>query len=133
MIYLFVFYQMDPEYFLNPMIFWSSLIIPVIAMIKATRKERDEGGGKIEKIAAIRTSFIVWVLAMVIFHIFIFLMFQFDESLTELLREMMREARGDKAAKEVSQLTFGQAFFRMSFMLLPGFLFSYMVASFLKK
>lgn len=132
-LYLYIFYLVDPALFLNPLVYWSSLIIPIVAMVKATRKVKDEQETKLEKIAAIRTSFLTWTIVMLIFHVFMFLMFKLDGNLVEVLREMVREAKGDKDAAEVTALTFGQAFFRMSFMLLPGFLFSYMVASFMKK
>lgn len=132
-IFLGAFYLMDKSHFLNPLVYWSTLLIPVITMVKATRKVKELGGGEIAKVAAIRTGFITWIIAMLFFHGFIYLMFQNDPSLTEILKEMMREARGDKAAETITQMTLGQIFQRMIFMLLPGFLFAYMVASFLKK
>ena len=131
-VYLYFFYLAGASYFLNPYVYWSALIIPVVAMVKATRKTKEMNGGEIEKKMAVRTSFITWILAMVLFHLFVYIMFQKDPDLTTTLREMMREANGDKAAAEITVLTAGAAFQRFLFMLLPGFLFSYMVASFLK-
>ena len=131
-VYLYAFYLAGARYFLNPLVYWSALIIPVVAMVKATRKTKEMNGGDIDKKMAVRTSFITWILAMVIFQLFMYIMFQQDANLTEILREMMREANGDKAAGEITVLTAGAAFQYFLFMLLPGFLFSYMVASFLK-
>jgi len=132
-IFLGSFYLIDKANFLNPLIYWCSLLIPVIAMVKATRKVKELGDGNLDKVVAIRTGFLTWIFALLIFQAFVFLMFQNDLELTEIQREIMREVRGEEEAKKILQITFGQIFQQTIIMLLPGFLFSFMVASFLKK
>ncbi len=132
-LYLFLFYSADKSNMFNPLVFWSSLLIPMVGMVVATRKVRESQGGEISKKEAIQTSFLTWVLAMVIFHGFIFIMFNYvDNGLIDLQKELVEKATDQKIKREDLEMTFGSVFFRMAFMLIPGFLFSYMIASFLK-
>jgi hypothetical protein len=132
-LYLFVFHLMDRALVLNPLVFWSTILFPVTAMILAVRRQRDEQEGRIEQKAALRTAFLSFVLAQLPFSVFIWVLFNaMDPGLDELQRTLMLEA-----GREVEQVDFGmtvgKVFSQYIYMLLPGFLLSYMVASFMKR
>ncbi len=132
-LYLLLFYSADKSNLFNPLVFWASLLIPMVGMVIATRKVRESQGDEISKKEAIQASFLTWVLAMVIFHLFIFIMFNYvDNGLIDMQKEMLEKAADQKINREDLEMTLGSVFFRMAFMLIPGFLFSYMIASFLK-
>lgn len=83
---------------------------------------------------ALKTGFLTWIFSMVIIHVFIYFMFNHIAPELPSVQKKMLEAAGDpEAAKMVTNMPAGKLFFRMIFMFIPGFLFSYMVASFLKK
>ena len=132
-LYLLLFYSMDKAHVLNPLVFWSTLLFPMVGMVIATRKVREEQGDEINKRDAIRSSFITWLIAMAALMLFIFVLFNFiDNSLIDLQKEQFEAATGKTIKREDMQMTFGSVFFRWAFMLLPGFLLAYGVASFLK-
>ena len=132
-LYLLLFYSMDKAQVLNPLVFWSALLFPMVSMVMATRKVREQQDDEITKREAIRVSFITWLIAMAMLMLFIFILFNFiDSSLIDLQVEQYKEATGETVKREDMQMTFGSVFFRWAFMLLPGFLLSYGIASFLK-
>lgn len=133
MLYLFVFYQMDRSLALNPFVVFGQIFISMIAMVMAIRTIRQANADKITKQEALKYAFMVFVLSQLVFWLFIFLLFNYmDPGLIELQREMMLKA-GMKAENQDLRMTFGRVLFRMAFMMLPGFLLSLMVASFMKK
>ena len=132
-LYLLLFYSMGKAQVLNPLVFWSALLFPMIGMIIATRKVRAEQGDEIDKKDAIRASFVTWLIAMAIFMAFIFILFNYvDNELIDLQKEQYEAATGETIDREDLKMTFGNVFFRWAFMLLPGFLLSYGIASFLR-
>ena len=132
-LYLLLFYSMDKAQVLNPLVFWSSLLFPMVGMVIATRKVKDAQAGEIDKKEAIKTSFLTWLIAMAVLMAFIFILFNFiDNSLIDLQKEQFETATGQTVKREDIAMTFGSVFFRWAVMLLPGFLLSYAVASFLR-
>ncbi len=132
-LYLLLFYSMDKAQVLNPLVFWSALLFPMVGMVIATRKVKEAQGDKIDKKEAIRTSFLTWLIAMAILMAFIFVLFNFiDNGLIDLQKEQFEAATGETVNREDMKMTFGSVFFRWAVMLLPGFLLSYAVASFLR-
>lgn len=132
-LYLLLFYNLDKTYLFNPLVFWGSLLFPMVGMVIATRKVREEQGDELNKKQAISSSFITWVVAMAVFHIFMYLLFNvIDNGLIDVQQAMFEEATGEKLNREDFQMTPGNVTFRWAFMLLPGFLLAYTVASFLK-
>lgn len=133
-LYLFVFYQIDKALVLNPFVVFGQIFISMIGAVLAVRAVRDANGGKIEKREALKHSFAVFALSQLVFWLFIYLLFNFiDPSLVEIQRKMMLDAGMKEAANQDLTMSFGMVFFRWAFMLLPGFLLSLMVSSFLKK
>ena len=132
-LYLFVFYQMDRSLVLNPLVVFGQIFISMVAMVMTVRAIRSVNADKITKQDALKYAFLVFVLSQLVFWLFIFILFNFmDPGLIELQREMMLKA-GMKAENQDLRMTFGRVLFRMAFMMLPGFLLSLMVASFMKK
>lgn len=132
-LYLFVFHLINRELVLNPLVYWSPIIVAVIAMTMVVKKERLENNGKIEQRVALKQSFLTFVITYLFFTIFIYLLFNFiDPSLVELQKKAMLEA-GRKIEGLDFSMTLGKVLFQYAYMLIPGFFLSYMVASFMKK
>ena len=132
-LYLFFFYSMDKAQVLNPLVFWSALLFPMVGMVIATRKVKTAQGGEIDKKEAIKTAFLTWLIAMAILMLFIFVLFNFvDNSLVDLQKEQFEAATGETVKRDDLEMTFGSVFFRWAVMLLPGFLLAYGIASFLR-
>ena len=130
---LYILYTMDVQLFLNPLlVFAISVLVPFLAMVRSVRKVKEANADGVDFKTAVRTAFITWILSMLIFQVFMHGIFTFDTSLTDLLKERIVESQGPEAANEIGPPTIGASFQRFLFMLLPGFLFAYMVASFLK-
>ena len=132
-LYLFVFHQLDRQLVLNPLVFWSPILVSVIGMTLAVKKVRSDNGGQITQREALKHAFLVFVITYLLFSIFTYALFKFiDPSLVELQKQAM-VAAGRKVEGLDFSMTFGKVLFQYAYMLLPGFLLSYMVASFLKK
>jgi hypothetical protein len=132
-LYLLLFYSMDKAQVLNPLVFWSALLFPMVGMVIATRKVKEAQSGEIDKREAIRTSFLTWLIAMAILMAFIFILFNFiDNGLIDLQKEQFEAATGETVNREDMKMTLGSVIFRWAVMLLPGFLLAYGVASFLR-
>ncbi|HHM21411.1 MAG TPA: DUF4199 domain-containing protein [Bacteroidetes bacterium] len=132
-LYLSLFYYLDKTHLFNPLVFWSSLLFPMIGMVVAIRKVRRAQGDSITHKEALRASFLTWLLAMAIFLLFIYLLFNYiDNGLIDIQKDLMEKATGKPLKREDMAMTFGSVFFRWAIMLLPGFLLAYAAASFLK-
>lgn len=132
-LYLFVFHQVNRELSLNPLVYWSPVLVSVIAMTLVVRKDRENNGGKIAQREALKKAFLTFVVAYLFFSIFIFALFNFiDPGLVELQKKAMQDA-GRKIEGLDFTMTFGKVLFQYAYMLIPGFFLSYMVASFMKK
>ncbi|MCB0520439.1 MAG: DUF4199 domain-containing protein [Lewinellaceae bacterium] len=132
-LYLLLFYYFDRANILNPLVFWSTLIIAGTAMITAVKSKRSDNGGKITRQDALKTAFLVFVISMLVFHLFSYVMFNFvDPGLTDLQKQMM-EAAGRETKDLDFKMTFGRVMFGYAFSLIGGFFISYLIASILKK
>jgi len=133
-LYLFLFHQMDAASALNPLVVFGQIFISLVGAVLAVRAVRDASGGTIEKKEALKNAFAVFALSQLIFWLFIFVLFNFiDPGLMELQRKMLIAAKMKGAETQDLHMTLGMVIFRWAFMLLPGFLLSLMVASFMKK
>lgn len=133
MLYLLVFHQMDRALMLNPLVYWSPILVAVLAMTMVVRKVRGDNDGKIAQREALKQAFLTFVLAYLFFSVFVFVLFNFvDPGLTELQKEAMVDAGREVEGLDFS-MTFGKVLFQFAYMLIPGFFLSYMVASFMKK
>ncbi len=132
-LYLLVFHQMDRALLLNPLVYWSPILVAVVTMTMVVKKVRNDNDGKIEKKEALKQSFLTYVLVYLFFSLFIFALFNFiDPELVELQKQAMLDA-GRKIEGLDFTMTFGKILFQYAYMLIPGFFLSYMVASFMKK
>lgn len=132
-LYLLAFHQIDRALVLHPLVYWSPVLVSVIAMTMAVKKERAENDGKIGQKEALKQAFLTYVLASLFFSVFIFILFNFvDPELIELQKKSMLDA-GRKIDGLDFKMTVGKILFQYAYMLIPGFFLSYMVASFMKK
>jgi hypothetical protein len=132
-LYLLVFYYFDRASILNPLVYWSTLVIAGVGMVAAVKKQRSDTGGKIDRQTALKTAFLVFVIAMLIFNLFVFVLFNYvDPGLADLQKQMMEEA--GRATKDLDfKMTLGRVMFGYAFSLIGGFFISYLIASILKK
>ena len=132
-LYLFVFHQMGAGYVLNPFVVFGQVFISLLGAVLAVGAIRKANGGKIDRKEALKYSFAVFALSQFLFWVFIYLLFNYlDPSIIEVQRKMMVDA-GIKAENQDLRMTLAMVFQRWAFMLIPSFLLSLMVASFMKK
>lgn len=132
-LYLFVFHQINRGLALNPLVYWSPILVAVVAMTMVVKKVREENAGKIAQREALKHAFLTFVIAYLFFSIYTFVLFNFiDPSLVELQKKTMLDA-GRKIEGLDFSMTIGKVLFQYVYMLIPGFFLSYMVASFMKK
>ncbi len=132
-LYLFVFHQINRELLLNPMVYWSPIIVSVVAMTLVVKKVRSDNNGKIAQREALKLAFLTYVLAYLFFTVFIYVLFNYlDPGLVELQKKAMLGA-GRKIEGLDFTMTLGKVLFQYAYMLIPGFFLSYMVANFMKK
>lgn len=90
--YLLLFYFIDPKMMLSPWVSWSSLIIYIVAMVKAAMVERDASGGAFPFREALRPAFGTYVVASLVYVAFNYVLYNYvDTNLVEIQREMMIE------------------------------------------
>ncbi len=88
--YLLLFYFIDPRVMLNTWVSWSSLLIYIAAMIKATLEERKASEGGFSFRQAVRPAFGVYVVASVAYFLFNYVLYNYvNTDLTEIQREVM--------------------------------------------
>lgn len=132
-LYLFLFHQIGAAFVLNPFVVFGQILISLLAAVLAVRAIREANAGKIERKEALKYAFAVFALSQFLFWVFIYLMFNFiDPSIVEIQRKMMVDA-GIKVEGQDLYMTLAMVFRRWAFMLIPSFLLSLMVASFMKK
>lgn len=132
-LYLFVFHLINRELLMNPLVYWSPILVSVVAMRMVVKRERDANNGKITQREALKHAFLTYVIAYLFFSIFIFALFNFiDPGLIELQKKAMLDA-GRKIEGLDFTMSFGKVLFQYAYMLIPGFFLSYMVASIMKK
>jgi len=91
-LYLLVFYFIDPRIMLSSWVLWSSMVIYVTFMVLACRRRQVERDGKIDFKEALQSAFLVFVVANVAYYLFYYLMFSvFDPGLAAIQREIMLE------------------------------------------
>lgn len=132
-LYLFLFHQMGAAFVLNPFVVFGQIFISLFGAVLAVRAIREANAGKIDKKLALKYGFTVFALSQFLFWVFIYLLFNFiDTNIIEIQRKMMVDA-GIKAENQDLHMTLSMVFQRWAFMLIPSFLFSLMLASFMKK
>lgn len=147
--YLLLFYFIDPRLMLSPWVSWSSLIIYIVAMVKAAMVERDASGGAFPFREALRPAFGAYVVASLVYVAFNYVLYNYvDTHLVEIQREVMVEqskALAEKLGREdmleqmenisVDDLRVGFRNSTVGFLwsLIGGFFLSAIIALFIKR
>ncbi|RMG85901.1 MAG: DUF4199 domain-containing protein, partial [Bacteroidetes bacterium] len=112
---------------------WSTLIIYFVFMYKAVTEKRTALGGRINFREAVQPAFTVYVFANFIYYTFIYLMFNyFDPALTDLQRDLMAQSGIDTKGLDL-KMTLPLTFYTFAQSLIPGFAFSALLATILKR
>lgn len=146
--YYLLFYAIAPRLFFHLGVYWSSFLIPLVAMVWAGRKER-QGQEVYPWQIALRTPFAVYAYAALLYYLFYFLFFNYgDPQLADMqadvLLENLEKSRAYLGDREVESLrreiesappglTPGAALLSFARSLLGGFLLSLLIAFALRK
>lgn len=117
--YFLLFYSIDKGLMLHFGIWWSSMIIYLLAMIFAARKT-----GSFEFRAKVQATFTTFLVANAAFYVFYYLLFGIiDPQLTELQREILLQhpGIGGDIAQQDLHVTLGRSFFYFCRSLIGGF------------
>lgn len=88
-LYLLLFYFLDKANIHNGAIVWSSIIIYLACMYKATVETKNQLGGSITFKDAVSPAFTVYLIANVMYYAFIYLLFKyFDPELVSIATEL---------------------------------------------
>lgn len=90
--FLFLFYWIDRPLMLSPSIIWSTMLLYFIGMYMAPLEERKENGGYISFKPAMKSAFLVFVIANGIYHFYNYALYNFiDTEMLSIQQEFMRE------------------------------------------
>ena len=147
-VYLLVFYFIDPKLMLHGAVMWSTLIIYLICMYRATILERE----RMETFSfrqAIRPSFTVYVLATLLYYTFYYLLFNvIDPGMAEIQRDLMidqstrlaesigatdLEDQIQELTAEDMRVTLGNTILGVGWSLIGGFVLSLIFAGVLRR
>lgn len=143
-LYLLIFYWINPRLMLSWGVLWSSLLIYLAFMALAVRRLQAISAEHPPFRLALRAAFLVFVVANAVYYLFYFVLFKYvDPHLLVLQQEMMVETTqrfsgllGVENAEEVSrqfeqndlQITLANSLFSYAWSLLGGFLLALAVA-----
>jgi len=138
--YFLLFYFIKKPLLFNPFVYWVSLGFYLALMWRALQVEKQAVGGSLGFQAALRTTFLVFVIANCIYYLFYYLLYaMIDPGLIDVQREVMRaslEQAGNLLPEEQREEmlesiesdklipTVGSVFFTFARSLLGGFIFS---------
>lgn len=132
-VYLLIFYFINHALLVNPFVYWGTLLVVVIGMASAVKRQRLQQGEKLEKRQALKVAFLVYVIAMAFFYAFYFLLLRYiDPSLT-LLQKTAMEKAGHDVSKIDFTMTISKTISGYVISLLGGFLIAYLLASIMKR
>lgn len=91
-VFLFLFYWIDKKLILSPEIIWSTMLLYLIGMYMAPIEERKDNGGYLDFKTALRSAFIVWIVANAIYHAFNYALYNFlDTDMLNIQKQYMRD------------------------------------------
>lgn len=91
-IFLFLFYWIDKKLILSPEIIWSTMFLYLLGMYMAPIEERRLNEGYLDFKTALRASFIVWIVANAIYHIFNYILYNFlDTDMLTIQKQYVRD------------------------------------------
>lgn len=129
--YFLLFYLISPRYMLAYWVWWSSIIIYVVAMVKSIKDEMARSRSSFGFREGLRASFLTFIIANAVFYLFYYLLFSvFDPQLVEMQRELMQNSPGLAGGMEGKsfEVTPGKTFFVFSYTLIGGFILSLVLA-----
>lgn len=146
--YLLLFYFISPRLMLSSGIIWSTLIIYLVFMYRATVQVRDRVDSFPIQLA-LRPPFIAYVVASLIYYAFYYLLFNvFDPGLLDIQYELMLEKaqrladlvgaeqfkdQVEQISREDLQVTFRVVAFDAARSIIGGFLLSLILGALLRK
>ncbi len=88
---LFIAHLIEPIWMLSPFLFWGSLIFYFLGMLGACLLLKRQGKGILPFREAVRTAFVTFLIANIVFYAFYYLMFNvIDPNLTLLQKELTK-------------------------------------------
>lgn len=85
----FIVHQIEPKWMLNPLLYWGSLLLYLLGMLGATLLEKRQNQGVLSFRAALRSGFLTFLVANVIFFAFYYYMFAvYNTDLPNLQKEI---------------------------------------------
>jgi hypothetical protein len=85
--YFLLFYVINKALMMSLWVSWSALLILIICLFLAIKKQREANKGVIEFKDGLRIGFLVVVLGNALFYLFFFLLLKFDTELVTILKE----------------------------------------------
>ncbi len=138
-----LFYFIQKALFFHNAVFWSSTLIYLVFMVLALRQMRSQSE-ELTFMDYLRTAFVVFVIANIIYYLFYFLLFNYiDPALADIQEQIIRErinSNSQLLAPEISnqlrtdldkngaQFTFNDALMGCSLGFIGGFLYSLIMA-----
>jgi hypothetical protein len=99
-VYMLIFYSIDETLMFSPWVTWSSFVIYIAAMLKATLNTRAKSEGFFTFREGLRPAFGVYVVASVTYFIFNYILYNYiNPELPEIQREIMVKQAADIAEK----------------------------------
>lgn len=136
--YLLLFYFIDPRIMLRAGVIWSTLIIFLIFMYRATVRAREEAE-YFPLQAALRPAFTVYVLATLIYNAFYYILFTWiDPDLIQVQYELMLESpllqdQVKDLSPEDFRVTLGNVALAAGRSIMGGFILSLIMAALLRR
>lgn len=130
-LYFILFYTINPRLMLGSLVWWSSLIFFLVAMVMAIKKSDQTLGLR----AALQTAFLVFIVANFLFYTFFYLLFGvFDPELVEVQKEMMKTnpAAAEQLRSKDFSVTLSGTFFNYLYSLIGGFVLALGIAAVMK-
>lgn len=136
-------YYIDKRLMLSPSVVWSTMIFYLIGMYMAALEDRKSGGGFISFKEALQTSFVVWLVANAIYHLFIYCQFNyFDPEMLSVQKEVFLEMNAqaglldeELSEKVISEISYDFMHTATGYMmsLIGGFALSAMIARLIRR
>lgn len=138
---LFIAHQIEPQWILNPVLYWGTLVFYILGMMGACLLEKRKGHGILPFRSAVRTAFICFLVANALFFGFYYLMSNVIDPDLALLQKEAAKAYYEQnyssmeLRKYLAQLeeadfsvTFGTVLSGFGYGAIGGFLLSLLVA-----
>jgi len=140
-------YFIDKKLMFSPGIVWSTILFYLIGMTMAATEQRKDQGGFISFKEALRASFVVWLIANAIYHLFNYLQFNFfdpelliiqKEQSLEMLEQnpnLLGEEYMEAMVTNIEQTTYnlGETIYAYILSLIAGFIIAAIIARIVRR